>query len=124
MNFVDMQIVKMSSKAVIHTRATKYSVGLDFYSPSDYLIHPLNQIQIPSQVKIRVTLGHYGRLASKSGLAMKHTCWCRIHRPRLYRGGENFTFQCRKTLLLNQERGSYSPTNFRKGIIAHFNKSG
>ena len=67
-----MQIVKMSSKAVIPTRATKYSVGLDFYSPSDYLICPLSQIQIPTHIKIRVSLGHYGRLASKSGLAMKH----------------------------------------------------
>ena len=67
-----MQIVKMSSKAVIPTRTTKYSVGLDFYSPSDYLICPLSQIQIPTQIKIRVPLGHYGRLASKSGLSMKH----------------------------------------------------
>ena len=72
MDFADMQIVKMSSKAVIPTRATKYSVGLDFYSPSDYLIHPLSQIQIPTQNKIRVPLGHYGRLACKSGLATKH----------------------------------------------------
>ena len=67
-----MQIVKMSSKAVIPTRATKYSVGLDFYSPSDYLICPLSQIQLSTQIKIRVPLGHYGRLGSKSGLAMKH----------------------------------------------------
>ena len=67
-----MQIVKVSSRAVIPTRATKYSVGLDFYSPSDYLICPLSQIQILTQIKIRVPLGHYGRLASKSGLAMKH----------------------------------------------------
>ena len=29
-------------------------------------------MQIPTQVKIRVPLGHYGRLTSKSGLAMKH----------------------------------------------------
>ena len=72
MDFVDMQIVKMSSRAVIPTSATKYSVGLDFYSSSDYLICPLSQIQIPTQIKIRVPLGHYGRLASKSGLAMKH----------------------------------------------------
>ena len=72
MDFVNMQIVKMSSKAVIPTRATKYSVGLDFYSPSNCLICPLSQIQIPTQIKIRVPLGHYGRLASKSGLAMKH----------------------------------------------------
>ena len=67
-----MPIVKMSSKAVIPTRTTKYSVGLDFYSPSNYLINLLSQIQIPTQIKIRVPLEHYGRLASKSGLAMKH----------------------------------------------------
>ena len=72
LEFVDMQIVKMSSKAVIPTRATKQSVGLYCYSPSDYLICPLSQIQIPTQIKIRVPLRHYGRLASKSGLAMKH----------------------------------------------------
>ena len=72
MDFVDMQIVKMSSRAVIPTRATKYSVWLDFYSPSDYLIRPLNQIKIPTQIKIRVPQGHYGRLTPKSGLAMKH----------------------------------------------------
>ena len=62
----------MSSKALTSTRATKHSVGLDFYSPSDCLIHPLSQVQIPTQIKIRVPLGHYDRLASKSGLAIKH----------------------------------------------------
>ena len=72
MDFVDLQIVKMSSKALTPTRATKHSVGLDFYSPSDCLIHPLSQVQIPTQIQIRAPLGHYGRLASKSGLAMKH----------------------------------------------------
>ena len=71
MDFVDLQIVKMSSKALTPTRATIHS-GLDFYSPSDCLIHPLSQVQIPTQIKIRVPLGHYGRLASKSGLAMEH----------------------------------------------------
>ena len=110
MDFVDMQIVKMSSKAVIPTRATKYSIGLDFYSPSEYLICLLSQVQIPTQIKIRVPLGHYGRLVSKSGLAMKH----QIHvgtgvidpdyaRRHYYR--------------------SYSPTNPREGTITHSEKS-
>ena len=44
MDFVDLQIVKMSSKAVTPTRATKHSEGLDFYSPSDCLIRPLSQV--------------------------------------------------------------------------------
>ena len=96
MDFIDMQIVKMSSKALISTRATKYSAGLDFYSPSDYLICPLSQIQIPTQIP----LGHYGKLASKSVLAMKH----QIHvgagviDPD-YTGELKILLQYRKTLL-------------------------
>ena len=40
MDYVELLFVKMSSKAVIPTRATEHSVGLDFYSPSDYIIPP------------------------------------------------------------------------------------
>ena len=40
MDYVDMLFVRMSSKAVIPTRATEHSVGLDFYSPSDYMMPP------------------------------------------------------------------------------------
>ena len=67
-----MSFVKMSSKAVIPTTATKYSVGLDFYSPSDYIMPPCSHLQIPTQIKVKISLGHYGRLDSKSGLSMIH----------------------------------------------------
>ena len=52
------------------TRATEESVGLDFYSPADYIIRPHSQLLIPIQIKLRIPLGHYGRLASKLGLAI------------------------------------------------------
>ena len=55
---------------MIPTRATEHSVGLDFYSPSDYIMPPCSHLQIPTQIKVKVPLGHYGRLASKSGLSM------------------------------------------------------
>ena len=64
--------VKMSSDAVTPTRATEESVGLDFYSPANYIIPPCSQLLIPTQIKLRIPLGHYGRLASKSGLAILH----------------------------------------------------
>ena len=41
MDYVDMLFFKMSSKAVIPTRATEHSVGLDVYSPSHYIMPPL-----------------------------------------------------------------------------------
>ena len=72
MDYVEMLFVKMSSKAVIPTRATEHSVGLDFYSPSDYIMPPCSHLQIPTQIKVKIPLGHYDRLASKSCLSMIH----------------------------------------------------
>ena len=72
MVYVDMLFVKMSSKAVIPTRATEHSVGLDFYIPSDYIMPPCSHPQIPTKIKVKIPLGHYGKLASKSGLSMIH----------------------------------------------------
>ena len=72
MDYVELLFVKMSSEAVTPTRATEKSVGLDFYSPADYIIPPHSQLLIPTQIKLRIPLGQYGRLASKSGLAILH----------------------------------------------------
>ena len=72
MDYVDVLYVEMSSKAVTPTRATEHSVGLDLYSSSDYIMSPCSHLLIPTQIKIKIPLGHYGRLASKSGLSMVH----------------------------------------------------
>ena len=70
MNLIELPFVKMSTDAITPTRATEGSVGLDFYSPANYIIPPHSQLLIPTQIKLRIPLGHYGRLASKSGLAI------------------------------------------------------
>ena len=72
MNYVELPFVKMSANAVTPTRATEGSVGLDFYSPANYMIPPHSQLLVPTQIKLKVPLGYYGRLASKSGLAILH----------------------------------------------------
>ena len=72
MDFIGLPFVKMSTNAVTPTRATEGSVGLDFYSPADYVIPPHNQLLIPTQIKLQIPLGYYGRLASKSSLAILH----------------------------------------------------
>ena len=72
MDYVELLFVKMPSEAVTPTRATEKLVGLDFCSPADYIIPPHSQLLIPTQIKLRIPLGHYGRLASKSGLAILH----------------------------------------------------
>ena len=72
MELIELPFVKMLTNAVTPTRATEGSVGLDFYSPADYIIPPHSQLLIPTQIKLQIPLGHYGRLASKSGLAILH----------------------------------------------------
>ena len=72
MDHVELPFVKMSADAVTPTRATEGSAGLDFYSPADYIIPPHGQLLVPTQIKLQIPLGYYGRLASKSGLAILH----------------------------------------------------
>ena len=72
MNFVELQFVKMSPKAVVPTRATKYSIGLNLYSPNDYLIRPKKQVLIPTRIIFGIPPGYYGRIASKSHLAIQN----------------------------------------------------
>ena len=72
MDLIELPFVKMSTNAITPTRATEGSVGLNFYSPADYVIPPHNQLLIPTQIKLQIPLGYYGRLASKSSLAILH----------------------------------------------------
>ena len=72
MDLIELPFVKMWANVVTPTRATEGSIGLDFYSPTDYIIPPHSQLLIPTQIKLQIPLGYYGRLASKSGLAILH----------------------------------------------------
>ena len=71
-HYVELPFVKMSADAVTPTRAIEGSAGLDCNSPADYIIPPHDQLLVPTQIKLQIPLGYYGRLASKSGLAILH----------------------------------------------------
>ena len=120
MDHVELLFVKMSSSAVKPTRATEKSVGLDFYSPANYIIPPYNQLLIPTQIKLRIPLGHYGRLASKSGLAIcTITCGCGSYRPRLYGRNKSLTNKYSPMCPLYCQGRSYSSINFGGSITSH-----
>ena len=42
MELIELPFVKMSANVITPTRATGGSVGLDFYSPEDYVIPPID----------------------------------------------------------------------------------
>ena len=72
MDLIELPFVKISTNAITPKRATEGSVGLDFYSPANFIIPPHDQLLIPTQIELQIPLGYYGRLASKSGLAILH----------------------------------------------------
>ena len=72
MDLVNLDFVKLSSNIKTPTKATQFSVGLDIYSPKDYILIPQSQLVIPTGLKIKVPYRHYGHLCSKSGSAMRH----------------------------------------------------
>ena len=55
------------------TKSTEFAVGLDIYSPTDYIINAKDQAIIPTGLRIQVPPGHYRHLCSKSGLAINIT---------------------------------------------------
>ena len=52
LHYIELPFVKMSADAVTPTKATEESVGLDFYSPADYIIPPHSQLLVPTQIKL------------------------------------------------------------------------
>ena len=120
MDYIELLFVKMSSEAVTPTRATEKSVGLDFYSPANYIILPHGQLLIPTKITLRIPPGHYGRLASKSGLAiLRHLHVCAGVIDPDYTGEI-------KVLLTNTAPCAHSiqgrphhSTNFGKGIVTN-----
>ena len=80
MDFEELQFVKMSSRAVVPTRATKYSIGLDLHSPDNYLIRPKKQVLIPTQIKsnqIRILWKNYFQILIS--YTKSSTCGCRSY---------------------------------------------
>lgn len=58
--------------ATIPQRATPGSVGLDLHSAIDYVVLPGQRAVISTGISIEFPEGTYGRIAPRSGIAVKH----------------------------------------------------
>ena len=67
-----LRIQKLSPDAQIPSRATPGSVGYDLYSTSDYMIPPSSRSVISTGIAIKLPPNTYGRIAPRSGLAVKN----------------------------------------------------
>jgi dUTP pyrophosphatase len=61
---------RLHPSAVLPTRGTPLSAGLDIYCIDDLLIEPKARLRAPTGLSVAVPEGFYGRIAPRSGLAL------------------------------------------------------
>ena len=66
-----LRVKRHSPAAVLPTRATEGSAGYDICSAWDGHVMPGGRTLVDTELSIEIPSGHYGRLAPRSGLAVK-----------------------------------------------------
>ncbi|KAG7483039.1 deoxyuridine 5' [Solea senegalensis] len=67
-----LRFAKLSEHATTPTRGSTKAAGYDLYSAYDYTIAPMDKAIVKTDIQIAVPHGCYGRVAPRSGLAVKH----------------------------------------------------
>jgi dUTP pyrophosphatase len=62
---------KLDPKARVPLRANPTDAGADLYSVEDVVIQPLERKIVSTGIRIKIPEGYYGRIAPRSGLAVK-----------------------------------------------------
>ena len=67
-----LKFVKISDKAHAPTKGSPLAAGYDLYSAADLTVEPRGNALVPTDLKVAVPRGTYGRVAPRSGLAVKN----------------------------------------------------
>lgn len=67
-----LKFVKISDKAQTPSKGSPLAAGYDLYSAADVVIEARGKAIIPTDLKVAVPHGTYGRVAPRSGLAAKN----------------------------------------------------
>ena len=67
-----LQVVKITDKATLPSKAYRNSAGHDLYSAYDYKIPAQGKKKIMTDIRVKVPEGTYGRIAPRSGPAMQN----------------------------------------------------
>jgi len=66
-----LRIMKISDKAIIPTKGSRFAAGHDIYTRTDGMVPAKGQILVETGIAIGLPEGTYGRLAARSGMASK-----------------------------------------------------
>jgi len=67
-----LNVHKLVSTAILPARATPGAAGYDLFSTDSYVVLPGRRVVVSTGISIKLPAGTYGRIAPRSGLAVKH----------------------------------------------------
>jgi dUTP pyrophosphatase len=67
-----IHFTKIHQDAIIPTKATTRSIGLDLFSTENRVIPPGHRAVVSTGISVNIPDGTYGRIAPRSGLAVKN----------------------------------------------------
>lgn len=67
-----LRVKKLSESAKLPTRGSSKAAGYDLYAAKDTIVLARNKAIVPTDISIAVPHGTYGRVAPRSGLAVKN----------------------------------------------------
>ncbi|EIW72507.1 dUTP pyrophosphatase [Tremella mesenterica] len=69
---VDLPVKLLSDRGTLPTLGSDLAAGLDLYSAEDKVIPARGKALVDLQLSLAIPIGHYGRVAPRSGPAAKH----------------------------------------------------
>jgi dUTP pyrophosphatase len=67
-----MKVKLLDFNAQLPTKGSLHSAGYDLYSSCNSLIYPQQRMLVQTGISIEIPEGYYGRIAPRSGLALKY----------------------------------------------------
>lgn len=62
---------KLTSEAILPSRGTEEAIGLDLHASEFVLLEPGSRVAVKTGLSVSIPSGFYGRIAPRSGLALK-----------------------------------------------------
>ena len=67
-----LNVTKLDPRATLPARSTPGAVGYDLFSLDNYVVLPGRRVVVSTGISVQLPPGCYGRIAPRSGLAVKH----------------------------------------------------
>ena len=67
-----LQVKRLSDNAILPAKGSPQAAGYDLYATESMVLMPGRRAVVPTGISIKLPSGTYGRIAPRSGLAVKH----------------------------------------------------